>query len=380
MFRSEKVRGIIWQILLLAAVAVGGWYLFSNTQTNLARSNIQVGFDFLNKEAGFEIAESMIGYDATNTYGRAFLVGIGNTLYVALIGIVLATILGTFVGISRLSRNWLVRKLASAYVEVMRNVPLLLQLFVWYVFFTELLPGVRQAINIGGLVFLSQRGMRYAWPVAHPAFLYAGIAFVIGIVAFLFYCWYARKRQQLTGVQLAMVWPALALFLGLPLLAWAVGGAPTELDLPRLAGFDMRGGKTMSPEFAALLIGLTTYTAAFIAEVVRGGILAVDKGQPEASQALGLTPGQRLRLVVLPQALRVIIPPMTSQYLNLTKNSSLAVAIGYPDLVSVANTSMNQTGQAIEAIAILMAVYLAISLVIALLMNIYNSRVRLVER
>ncbi len=380
MFGSEKLRGILWQVLLLAAVAVGGWYLFSNTQENLARSNIQVGFDFLSKEAGFEIAESPISFDATQTYARAFMVGVGNTLYVAIIGIILATILGTVVGIARLSENWLVRKLASSYVEVMRNVPLLLQLLVWYAFFTELLPGVRQAINIGGLAFLSQRGLRYAWPVAHPAYLYAGIAFLVALVALFFYRSYVRKRQQETGVQLPLGWPAAALLLGLPLIAWLIGGAPTELEIPRLAGFDMRGGRNVSPEFTALLIGLTTYTAAFIAEVVRGGILAVDKGQTEAAEALGLTSSQRLRLVTLPQALRVIIPPMTSQYLNLTKNSSLAVAIGYPDLVSVANTSMNQTGQAIEAIAILMAVYLAISLVIALLMNIYNNRVRLVER
>jgi general L-amino acid transport system permease protein len=380
MFGSEKIRGIVWQVLLLLAVVAGGWYLFNNTQENLARSNIQVGFDFLSKEAGFEIAESWVSYDATHTYARAFLVGIGNTLYVALIGIILSTILGTLVGISRLSTNWLVRKLASSYVEVMRNVPLLLQLLVWYAFLTELLPGVRQAINIGGLVFLSQRGLRFAWPVWHPAYLYVGIAFLAGVIAFAFYRSYARKRQQETGLQLPLAWPALALILGLPLIVWLVGGAPTALDVPKLAGFDMRGGRHVSPEFAALLIGLTTYTAAFIAEVVRGGILAVDKGQTEAAEALGLTPGKRLRLVTLPQALRVIIPPMTSQYLNLTKNSSLAVAIGYPDLVSVANTSMNQTGQAIEAIAILMAVYLVISLLIALLMNIYNSRVRLVER
>ncbi len=380
MFGSEKVRGIFWQVLLLAAVVAGGWYLFSNTQSNLARSNIQVGFDFLSKEAGFEIAESWISFDASNSYGRAFLVGIGNTLYVALIGIVLATILGTIVGIARLSENWLVRKLASTYVEVMRNVPLLLQLFAWYVFFTELLPGVRQSINIGGLAFLSQRGMRFAWPVDHPAYDYAGIAFLAGIIAFFFYRSYANKRQQETGRQLPLALPALGLVLGLPVIAWLVGGAPTELDIPKMAGFGMRGGKNISPEFTALLIGLTTYTAAFIAEVVRGGILAVDRGQTEAAEALGLASGQRLRLVTLPQALRVIIPPMTSQYLNLTKNSSLAVAIGYPDLVSVANTSMNQTGQAIEAIAILMAVYLVISLLIALLMNFYNSRVRLVER
>ncbi len=380
MFGSEKVRGVVWQVLLLAAVVAGGWYLFNNTQQNLARSNIQVGFDFLGREAGFEIAESLIQYDATRTYARAFLVGIGNTLYVALVGIILATILGTIVGIARLSRNWLVRKLASAYVEVMRNVPLLLQLFAWYVFLTELLPPVRQAIDVGGVVFLSQRGLAYAWPVAHPAYTYAGVGFLVGIVALLFYRAHSRKRQSESGVQLPMLLPALGLLVGLPVVAWLVGGAPTELDVPKLSGFGMRGGRTVSPEFTALLIGLTTYTAAFIAEVVRGGILAVDRGQTEAAKALGLSPGKTLRLVTLPQALRVIVPPMTSQYLNLTKNSSLAVAIGYPELVSVANTSMNQTGQAIEAIAILMAVYLAISLVIAIIMNIYNSRVRLVER
>jgi general L-amino acid transport system permease protein len=377
---SEKIRGIFWQALLLAVVVGVGWYLFRNTQANLARSNIQVGFDFLWREAGFEIAEAPIAYDATRTYGRAFLVGVLNTLYVSLLGIVLATILGTLIGVARLSSNWLVAKLASAYVEVMRNVPLLLQLFAWYVFLTELLPPVRQAINLGDVVFLSQRGLSYAWPVAHPAYTYAGIGFVAGVVAFLAYRAHARRRQNRTGVQPPLLLPALGFMIGIPLVAWLVGGAPTELDVPRLSGFGMRGGRTISPEFTALLIGLSTYTAAFIAEVVRGGILAVDRGQTEASMALGLSPGKTLRLVTLPQALRVIVPPMTSQYLNLTKNSSLAVAIGYPELVSVANTSMNQTGQAIEAIAILMAVYLAISLTIAVVMNIYNSRVRLVER
>ncbi|MGE0799023.1 MAG: amino acid ABC transporter permease [Lautropia sp.] len=380
MFGSEKARGILWQVLLLGAVLFGGWYLFHNTQLNLARSNIQVGFGFLGKEAGFEIAESLIDYDASRSFGRAFLVGIGNTLYVAIVGIILATILGTVIGIARLSDNWLLRKLASAYVEVMRNVPLLLQLLVWYTFFTELLPGIRQAINIGGVAFISQRGFRFAWPAPHPAFTWVGIALVVGIVAFLFWRSYARRVQQQTGRQLPVGWGALALIVGLPLVAWLIGGAPTALEYPKLAGFDMQGGINISPEFSALLIGLTTYTAAFIAEVVRAGILSVAKGQTEASQALGLSPGQRLRLVTLPQALRVIVPPMTSQYLNLTKNSSLAVAIGYPDLVAVANTTMNQTGQAIEAIAILMAVYLVISLVISVLMNIYNNRVRLVER
>jgi general L-amino acid transport system permease protein len=380
MFGNEKARGILYQVLLIAAILIGGWILFSNMQANLARSNIQVGFAFLDREAGFEIAEKMIEYDATHTFARAFLVGIGNTLFVAFLGIIIATILGTLIGIARLSENWLLKTAASAYVEVMRNVPLLLQLLVWYAVFTELLPGVRQAINIGDVIFLSQRGFRFAWPASHPAFTAAGIALLIGLVASFFWRGHARKRQSETGHQLPVFWPSLLMIIGLPVLVWAIGGAPTALEIPKMAGFNMVGGINITPEFTALLLGLSTYTAAFIAEIVRGGILAVNKGQNEAAEALGLKPSQRLRLVTLPQALRVIIPPMTSQYLNLTKNSSLAVAIGYPDLVAVANTTMNQTGQAIEAIAILMLVYLTISLVISLLMNLYNNRVRLVER
>jgi general L-amino acid transport system permease protein len=380
MFRSERARGIAYQVLLLAAVVGVGWYLVSNTLHNLSTRNIQVGFGFLSREAGFEIAERLIDYDASYSYGRAFLVGMTNTLYVAALGIVLATVLGTVIGIARLSSNWLVSRLASAYVEVLRNVPLLLQLFVWYGLFTELLPSVRQAIEVGGWLFISQRGIRYAWPVEHPAWSFALGGLLLAIL--LAFAWraLARRRQAATGLQWPVGLPAAALVVGLPLLAWAMAGAPTEFEIPQMQGFDFAGGRVLSPEFLALLIGLSTYTAAFVAEVVRAGILAVDKGQTEAGMSLGLSAGQRLRLVTLPQALRVIIPPMTSQYLNLTKNSSLAVAIGYPELVSVANTSMNQTGQAIEAIAILMAVYLAISLSISLFMNWYNERVRLVER
>jgi general L-amino acid transport system permease protein len=380
MFSSERFRGILYQVLLLAAVLGLGWYLVSNTLHNLSTRQIQVGFGFLSREAGFEIAESHIAYDASHNYGRAFLVGLVNTLFVAAIGVLIATVLGALVGIARLSTNWLVSRLASGYVEVMRNVPLLLQLFVWYGLFTELLPPVREAIEVGGWLFVSQRGFRFSWPVWHPAWTWAGYALVLGVVLALLWRRRAARVQADTGMQWPVGWPTAALVLGLPLLAWAFGGAPTELDVPAMQGFDFAGGRVISPEFMALLIGLSTYTAAFIAEVVRAGILAVDKGQTEAAMAIGLTPGQRLRLVTMPQALRVIIPPMTSQYLNLTKNSSLAVAIGYPDLVSVANTSMNQTGQAIEAIAILMAVYLTISLAISLFMNWYNDRVRLVER
>ncbi len=380
MFRSERARNILYQVLLLAAVVGIGWWLVSNTLHNLEARKIQTGFGFLSREAGFEIAESHVAYEPADSYSRAFLVGIVNTLVVAAIGIVLASVLGTLIGIARLSPNWLLSKLASAYVEVMRNVPLLLQLFVWYGLFTELLPPVREAIDLGGLAFLSQRGLRFAWPAPHPAWSAAGWALVVGIGLAL--AWRARARsvQQATGRQLPVGLPSLALVLGLPAIAWAASGAPTAIEVPELAGFDFQGGKVMSPEFGALVVGLSTYTAAFIAEVVRAGILAVDRGQGEAAMALGLSSGQRLRLVTLPQAMRVIIPPMTSQYLNLTKNSSLAVAIGYPDLVAVANTTMNQTGQAIEAIAILMAVYLTISLAISLFMNWYNDRVRLVER
>jgi general L-amino acid transport system permease protein len=380
MLSSERARGILWQVLLVAAVGAVAWYLFSNTLHNLATRQIQVGFAFLNREAGFEIAEKLIEYDPSNNYARAFMVGLFNTLYVAALGIVLATLLGTLIGIARLSSNWLLSRMASTYVEVMRNIPLLLQLLIWYGLFTELLPGVRQAINVGGLLFISQRGFRFAWPEAHPAWGAALWTLAIGLVLALVWRAIARRRQAATGLQWPVGWPAALLIIGLPMAVWALYGAPTTLEIPKLAGFDFRGGRVVSPEFTALVIGLVTYTAAFIAEVVRAGILAVDRGQTEAAMSLGLSPGQRLRLVTLPQALRVIIPPLTSQYLNLTKNSSLAVAIGYPDLVAVANTSMNQTGQALEAIAILMAVYLSISITISVFMNWYNARVRLVER
>lgn len=380
MLKSERARGYLYQVLLLAAVGSGFWYLFSNTLHNLESRHIQVGFAFLSREAGFEIAEKLIEYDSTRSYARAFTVGLLNTLQVAFLGIVIATLLGTLLGIARLSSNWLVARLAGGYVEFMRNIPLLLQLLVWYGLFTELLPGVRQAIRLGDWVFISQRGFRFAWPEAHPAWTAVSWALVAALALALVWRALVRRRQAATGQQWPLAWPALAMIVGLPLLAWGLAGAPTAIEMPVLRGFDYQGGKVISPEFMALLLGLSTYTAAFIAEVVRAGILAVDRGQGEAAMALGLTPNQRLRLVTLPQALRVIIPPITSQYLNLTKNSSLAVAIGYPDLVAIANTTMNQTGQAIEAIAMLMAVYLVISLSISIFMNWYNARVKLVER
>jgi len=380
LIKSERARGVLYQALLL--IAVGGivWYLLSNTLHNLASRGIQVGFAFLGREAGFEIAEKLIEYDATRSYAHALAVGLLNTLHVALLGIVIATVLGTLLGVARLSSNWLLARIAGAYVEFMRNIPLLLQLLVWYGMFTELLPGVRQAIKLGDWVFISQRGFRFAWPEAHPGWTAALWALAAGLALSLVWRAIARRRQAATGAQWPMALPLAGFIIGLPVVAWALSGAPTAIETPVLRGFDYQGGKVISPEFAALLLGLSTYTAAFIAEVVRAGILAVHRGQTEAAMALGLSPNQRLRLVTLQKALRVIIPPMTSQYLNLTKNSSLAVAIGYPDLVAIANTTMNQTGQAIEAISMLMAVYLSISIAISVFMNWYNARVRLVER
>jgi general L-amino acid transport system permease protein len=377
---DPRVRAVLYQVLLVAAVVLAGWYLVHNTIINMQRQGIAAGFSFLSREAAFAISETPIDYSPSDTYGRAFLVGLLNTLYVAALGIVLATILGTLVGIARLSSNWLVRKLALVYVEVFRNVPLLLQLLFWWAMFRELAPGPRQAWHILPGVFMSNRGLVFPVPVAHPIHAWVGLAFVLGIVAAIAFAKYARRRQEATGQQLPVGLAALALIVGLPAAVFLVGGAPLAMDVPALKGFNFSGGHAITPEFTALLFGLTVYTASFIAEIVRGGILAVSWGQSEAAMALGLRRGSVLRLVILPQALRVIIPPLTSQYLNLTKNSSLAVAIGFPDLVSIANTTLNQTGQAVEGIAIIMAVYLTVSLLISLFMNVYNRAVALVER
>ncbi|MBV8935226.1 MAG: ABC transporter permease subunit, partial [Alphaproteobacteria bacterium] len=331
-------------------------------------------------EAAFGIGESLIAYSPADTYARAFLVGLLNTLYVAALGIVLATILGTVMGIARLSRNWLISKLAQVYVETFRNIPLLLQLFFWWGLLRETAPAPRQAWQPLPDVFVSNRGIAFPVPAPEPAYGWMALAFCVGLVGAIGIFRWARQRQTRTGEQFPTGWVGLGLILGLPLAVFFVSGAPLTLDRPELKGFNFAGGHAVSPEFAALLLGLVIYTGTFIAEIVRAGILAVSWGQSEAAMALGLKPGHRMRLIVLPQALRVIVPPMTSQYLSLTKNSSLAVAIGYPDLVSVANTTINQTGQAVEGIAMIMAVYLTISLIISALMNLYNRSVALVER
>ncbi|MCO5118196.1 MAG: ABC transporter permease subunit [Burkholderiaceae bacterium] len=378
--RSERLRGWIWQAALLAAVACAVAWLVGNTLDNLAARGIQVGFGFLGQEAGFAIAQTPVPYSPGDTYARALVTGLANTLIVSVIGIIAATLLGTAIGVARLAGNRLLAGLAGAYVEAVRNVPLLLQLFVWYGILTEWLPPVRQAISLGGVVVMSQRGLRFAWPQAHAGWLAAGLALLLAIV--LAFAWrrHAERRRRDTGSAPPVLAVATGLIVGLPVVAWGLAGAPLAIEYPMLRGFDYRGGIAVSPEFAALVIGLSTYTAGFIAEVVRAGLQSVDRGQVDAAKALGLSAGQRLRLVVMPQALRVIVPPLTNQYLNLTKNSSLAVAIGYPDLVSVANTTMNQTGQAIEAMVIVMAVYLTISLAIAFAMNLFEARTRLVER
>jgi general L-amino acid transport system permease protein len=377
---NTRIREVIYQILFIGIVVALAGFLIHNTLVNLRRQNIASGFGFLDREAAFGIGESLIAYSPADTYARAFLVGLLNTLYVSALGVVLATILGTLMGIARLSSNWLIRKLAQVYVEAFRNIPLLLQLFFWWAMLRVSAPAPRQAWELLPGVLVSNRGFVFPVPTADPVHRWMLLALALGIAGAIGVSRRAKRRQTLTGAQFPSGWVGLGLIVGLPLLVFLVAGMPLELDWPELKGFNFVGGSAVSPEFAALLIGLTIYTGSFIAEIVRAGILAVGWGQSEAASALGLKPGQCMRLIVLPQALRVIVPPMTSEYLSLTKNSSLAVAIGYPDLVSIANTTMNQTGQAVEGIAMIMAVYLTISLIISLFMNLYNRTVALVER
>ena len=379
---DPKIRGYVYQFLLLAVVGFLIWSAASNAIENLRAQKIASGFGFWHNASGFDINQKLIPYDAsTGTYGRAFWVGLLNTLLVASIGIVLSTFLGFFVGVARLSSNWIVSKIAMIYVEVIRNIPLLLQLFFWYNAVLKPLPNPRQSIVLPAGALLNNRGLYVPDPQFGPGGSLIIWALLIGLVlTFVFRSW-ARKQQAATGKQYPIGLVALGLIVVLPTLVYFASGRPITFVYPELAGFNLRGGIQIFPEFVALLIGLTTYTAGFIAEVVRAGILAVSKGQTEAAHALGLRAGPTLKLVVIPQAMRVIIPPLTSNYLNLTKNSSLAVAIGYPDLVQVfTGTVLNQTGQAVEVVAITMAVYLTISLVTSLFMNIYNKRMALVER
>mgnify|MGYP005631472437 CR=1 FL=1 len=373
-------RGIIYQLTTLLLVGLIGFYLFSNVQANLDRQKIATGFGFLGKEASFEIGESLISYSSADVYAKALLVGVLNTIKVSFVGIVLTVILGTFIGIARLSSNWLVSKIAGIYIELFQNIPILLQLFFFYALFYEVFPSPQKALHPMQGVFITNRGIDIAVPVWQQTHLFMALAFLIGCILIYIVSRWSRQRQEKTGQTFPVFYLALAVLIGLPLTTWAIFGAPTAMSVPALQGFNFEGGYNLSPEFGALLIGLVLYTAAFVAEVVRAGIQSISEGQTEAAMSIGLKPGQVTKLVILPQALRVIIPPLTSQMLNLTKNSSLAVAIGYPDFVAVAGTSINQTGQAIEGVAMIMLVYLTFSLSTSAFMNWYNKRKALIER
>ncbi len=375
------IRGWVFQIVVVGLVAGLAWYLVSNTIDNLNRQKIASGFDYLGREAGFEIGDSMIDYSPASTYARAIWVGILNTLRVAVLGIILSTMLGTLIGVGRLSPNWLLNKICAWYVEAFRNVPLLLWLFLFYKLISEAFPGPRQAISaLWGSMFLSNRGLYFPVPMADPIHKWMGVGLLVGIVGAVMLHRWAKKRQEATGQPFPSITAGAGVIIGVPFVIWLAAGAPSAMSWPALKGFNFEGGTVIQPEFTALLLGLVLYTSAFIAEIVRSGILALHKGQSEAAAALGLSRTQSMRLVLLPQALRVIVPPMTSQYLNITKNSSLAIAIGYPDLVASINVTINQTGQAIENILLIMAAYLSVSLSISAFMNWYNKKIALRER
>ena len=380
-FSNPAVRAWLFQILAVAAVIGIAVYLIHNTITNLSSRGITSGFAFLDRGAGFGIVQHLIDYQQGDTYGRVFLVGLLNTLLVSALCIVFASLLGFFLGLARLSDNWLLRKLSTVYIETFRNIPPLLQIFFWYFAVLRNLPGPRQAVSAFDLAFLSNRGLYIPSPAlgegALPFLLAVIIALVVSAGVFRF-----NKNHQMKAGQLRRTWPvALMLLIGLPLAAHVMFGAALHWDVPELRGFNFRGGMALIPELAALTLALSVYTSAFIAEIIRAGIQSVPYGQHEAARSLGLPNPVTLRQVIIPQAMRVIIPPLTSQYLNIVKNSSLAAAIGYPDMVSLfAGTVLNQTGQAIETIAITMSVYLIISLSISLLMNLYNRHIALVER
>ncbi|MEF1291346.1 amino acid ABC transporter permease [Vibrio sp. M260118] len=378
---NPTFRAVVFQIIAIGALVFFFYTIVNNALTNLEARGIATGFDFLDQEAGFGIGLTLIEYDETYSYGRTFVIGLLNTALVSFFGIILATILGFIMGVARLSSNWLVSRFAAVYIEIFRNVPLLLQIFFWYFAVLQALPSARQSLSLGEAIFLNVRGLYFPAPVFEAGSSIVIGALVLGIIATLVINVWANNKQRLTGQQTPMGRIALGLCVVLPVVVYFLMGSPISAEYPELKGFNFRGGVSIIPELAALLLALSIYTASFIAEIVRSGINAVNHGQTEAAMSLGLPRSRTLKLVVIPQALRIIIPPLTSQYLNLTKNSSLAMAIGYPDLVSVfAGTTLNQTGQAIEIIAMTMGVYLTLSLLTSALMNIYNRKVALVER
>ncbi|MEP3275379.1 MAG: amino acid ABC transporter permease [Stappiaceae bacterium] len=388
MVNDPKVRGIFYQIVVIGMIVFVVWQIINNTIVNLERQNIASGMEFLGNTAGFGVNQSLIQYSEVSSYGRALLVGVINTILVAIVGVFLATILGFILGIARLSNNWVISKIAYCYVELVRNIPLLLQIFFWYFAVLRAVPDKRSKWSLFDTFHLNIAGLRGPKPILETGAELIGIALIVGLIATFVVRSWARKRQEATGQQFPMFGTAVGLILGLPIIAYLVSGMPIHFEHPVYVdsgpifkqGFQLGTGLNIIPEFLALLLALAIYTAAFIAEIVRAGIQAVSHGQTEAAHALGIRQGPTLRLVIIPQAMRVIIPPLTSQYLNLTKNSSLAVAIAYPDLVSIGGTVLNQTGQAIEIIGIWMLVYLTLSLATSAFMNWYNQRMALVER
>ncbi|MBX3570421.1 MAG: amino acid ABC transporter permease [Rhizobiaceae bacterium] len=377
---DPKVRSVVVQVIVVLLLIAGLWFIVANTIENLRRANIASGFGFLNGRAGFDIAVALIPYDLNMTYGRALIVGLVNTVVVAIAGIVTATIIGFLVGIGRLSGNWLIAKICTVYVEVFRNIPPLLVIFFWYLGVLSVLPLPRDSIEFPLGSFLNSRGLYVPKAIWGEGAWLILVALVLGIAMSVFVARRARARQMATGQAFPVLWTSLGLIIGLPLLAFLVTGMPVTFEVPVLGTFNLSGGMVVKPEFIALYLALSFYTAAFIAEIVRAGIKGVNRGQTEASSALGLRPGQVLRLVVIPQAMRIVIPPLTSQYLNLTKNSSLAIAVGYPDLVAVGGTILNQSGQSIEIVAIWMLVYLSLSIATSIFMNWFNAKMALVER
>ncbi|MEG4315681.1 MULTISPECIES: amino acid ABC transporter permease [Pseudomonas] len=378
---DPRVRAWVFQVLAVAVVVAFGWFLFINTQANLAHRGITSGFGFLDNAAGFGISQHLIDYSESDSYGRVFWVGLLNTLLVSVIGIILATLIGFALGVARLSSNWLIRQLATLYIETFRNIPPLLQIFFVYFAVIGPLPGPRDSLSLGGVIFLNNRGVQLPAPSAAEGFWPFWLALLVAVLAVVVLARWARARRHATGQPFPLLWSSLGLLVAIPTLSVLLWGAPFDWEVPQLQRFNIRGGWIVIPELVSIVLALAVYTAAFIGETVRAGIQAVSHGQSEAAASLGLRTGQTLRLVIIPQALRVIVPPLTSQYLNLAKNSSLAAAIGYPDMVSLfAGTVLNQTGQAIETMAITMSVYLAISISISLLMNWYNRRIALIER
>ena len=380
-YNNPENRAIIYQVIALVLIFLLTYFVINNMFVNIEKRGINTGFDFLGSEAGFGILQSLIEYDESDTHGKVFIVGLLNTILVSVIGIIFATIIGLLVGIGRLSKNFMVAKLSLIYVETFRNIPILLQILFWYNVVLASLPSPKQSISFFDSIFFNNRGLYIPRPILESGFTAVFIAFIIAVASVIYLSKWANKKQEETGKEFPTFWVSLAILIAAPLLVFLVSGSPATLEIAELKGFNFKGGWTLIPELLALAFALSIYTATYIAEAVRAGIEAVPKGQKEAASALGLKDSVILKKVVLPQALRVIIPPVINQYLNLVKNSSLATAIGYPELVTIfSGTSLNQVGQAIEIILMTMAVYLTLSILISILMNYINSRMQIKER